>query len=67
MTTCSKLYTATRGDAKTIAEVNLMKEIKRLAVLKMNAAVHVNEFWEMKQDPEESVRQYQARLQGKLY
>ena len=60
-----KLYMATGGTAKTMAEVNLMKEIKQLAVLKVNAAMHVKEFWEMKQDPEEPVRQYQERLQGK--
>ena len=60
-----KLYAATGGTTKTMAEVNLMKKIKGLAVLKVNAAVHVKEFLEMKQDPGEQVRQYQARLQGK--
>ena len=48
-----KLYAATGGSAKTMAEGELLKEIKRLAVMKVNTAVHVKEFWELKQDPGE--------------
>ena len=60
-----KLYAATGGSAKTMAEAELLKEIKRLAVMKVNTAVHVKEFWEMKQDPGEPVRNFKAKLQGK--
>ena len=60
-----KLYAATGGSAKTLVEEELLKEIKRLAVLKVNTAVHVKEFWEMKQDPGEPVRNFKAKLQGK--
>ena len=60
-----KLYAATGGSAKTMVEEELLKEIKRLAVLKVNTAVHVKEFWEMKQDPGEPVRNFKAKLQGK--
>ena len=60
-----KLYAATGGTAKTMAEPELLKEIKRLAVMKVNTAVHVKEFWELKQDPGEPVRNFKAKLQGK--
>ena len=60
-----KLYAATGGTAKTMTEGELLKEIKRLAVMKVNTAVHVKEFWELKQDPGEPVRQFKAKLQGK--
>ena len=60
-----KLYAATGGTAKSMAEGELLKEIKRLAVMKVNTAVHVKEFWELKQDPGEPVRQFKAKLQGK--
>ena len=60
-----KLYAATGGTAKAMSEGELLKEIKRLAVMKVNTAVHVKEFWELKQDPGEPVRQFKAKLQGK--
>ena len=60
-----KLYAATGGTAKTMAEGELLKEIKRLAVMKVNTAVHVKEFWELKQDPGEPVRNFKSKLQGK--
>ena len=60
-----KLYAATGGTAKTMLEEDLFREIKRLAVMKVNTAVHVKEFWELRQDPDEPVRQFKAKLQGK--
>ena len=42
-----------------------MKEIKRLAVQKVNVAVHVKEFLNMNQDADEPVRKYHARLRCK--
>ena len=46
-------------------EVELLKEIKRLAVMKVNTAVHVKEFLAMSQDSDEPVRKLYARLRGK--
>ena len=60
-----KLYTATGGSDKDMAEEAMMKEIKRLAVQKVNIAVHVKEFLQMVQDGDETVRKYHARLRGK--
>ena len=55
----------TGGTANQLSEEHLVEEIKRLAVAKVNTAVHVKEFLEMWQDTEEPVRQFKARLQGK--
>ena len=54
-----KLYAVTGGTANQLTEEQLVEEIKRLAV---NTAVHVKEFLEMRQDAEEPVRQFKARL-----
>jgi len=45
-----KLYTATGGKDQTMEEVELLKEIKRLVVMKVNMAVHVKEFLAMSQE-----------------
>ena len=60
-----KLYSATGGNAKNLSEANLVKELRRLAVVKVNVAVNIKDFLELKQDAGEPVRQFQARLQGK--
>ena len=60
-----KLYEATGGSAKTMEEEDLLREIKRLAVVKVNTAVHVKEVLELRQDPDEPVRQVKAKLQKK--
>jgi hypothetical protein len=41
--------------AKNMTEKELLGEIKQLAILKVNTAVHVKEFWELQQDPGEPV------------
>ena len=45
-----KLFAATIGAAKTMVEAGLLKEIKILALMKINTTVHVKEFLEMCQD-----------------
>ena len=60
-----KLYAATGGTAKTMGEEDLFREIKRLAVVKVNTAVHVKEVLELRQDPDEPVRQVKAKMQKK--
>ena len=55
----------TGGTTNQLTEDQLVEEIKRLAVAKVNIAVHVKEFLEMRQDTEEPVRQFKARLPGK--
>ena len=60
-----KLFTATLGTDQKMEEVELLKEIKRLAVMKVNTAVHVKEFLAMSQDSDEPVRKLYARLRGK--
>ena len=57
-----KLFTATLGTDQKMEEVELLKEIKRLAVMKVNTAVHVKEFLAMSQDSDEPVRKLYARL-----
>ena len=52
-------------NAKTTTEGELLGEIKRLAVMKVNTAVHINEFWESKQDPGAPVGQFKVKFQGK--
>ena len=44
------------GTAKAMTERELLGEIKRLAVMKVNSAVHVKKFWLLKQDPGEPIR-----------
>ena len=60
-----KFYEATVGSAKTMGKEDLLREIKRLAVLKLNMAVHVKEVLELRQDPDEPVRQVKAKMQKK--
>ena len=60
-----KLYEATGGSAKTMGEEDLLREIKRLAVLKVYTAVHVKEVLELRQDPDEPGRQVKAKSQLK--
>ena len=43
----------------------MFREIKRLAVVKVNTAVHVKEVLELRQDPDEPVRQVKAKMQKK--
>ena len=52
-------------DYKTMGEEDLFREIKRLAVVKVNTAVHVKEVLELRQDPDEPVRQVKAKMQKK--
>ena len=51
-----KLYAVTGGTASQLSEEQLVEEIKRLVVAKVNTAVHVKEFLEMRQDVFESFK-----------
>ena len=60
----TSLSRTTGGAHFTLSEIQMLGQMKNLAVRYQNPAVHVQEFLGMSQQPDEGVRHYLSRLNG---